>query len=138
MGARAKRALDAYEASKAKRRAEIRLEPSRWKRFWKWCWFWFSHPFRWLWMSVHDWRTMLIFGSVFVVYSGSVWGFYLAAAIVGWGTDTGKWLAGIGTAVWAWWLVGPFSPFMELVILTTMGIKYLMDKLGGKKDGDNH
>lgn len=131
---KASKALRLYRESIERRKAAIRSEPSRGKRLLKWIWFWVSHPFRWMWMSMHDWRTMLIFGIVFLVYSSSVWGFYLAAALTGWTTDTAKWLLGIGSSMWLFWL-GPFTPFTELVIITTIGIKALVDRIKERRHG---
>lgn len=129
---KAKKALNEYLASKERRKAEIRQEPSKWKRFWKWMWFWMSFPFRWVWMACHDWRILIILIIVFVVYSSSVWGFYLAGLICYKQESVRNWLWGIGSAMWVWWL-GPFTPFMELVVLTTMGIKAVIDKIKYKK-----
>ena len=129
---KSKIALENYNKSKEKRKAEIKADPSRWRRFWKWVWFWMSYPFRWIWMACHDWHVLVIFLLVFMFYSASVWGFYLAGAICYPNEALRNWLWGIGTAVWVWWL-GPLSPFTELVILTTMGIKAVADKINNNK-----
>lgn len=130
---KAAKAVRLYKESQEKRKEEIRREPKKSKRFWKWCWYFVSFPFRWIWANLHDWRTMVVFAIVFAIYSGSVWGFYLAAFLVGWTSELGLWLQGIGSAVWIWWL-GPLSPFTELVIITTIGIKALFDKIKEKRN----
>lgn len=106
----------------------IKQEPSRWKRFWKLVWWFLKDPFMWIWHHRKDWKTVVIFIVVNVVASGSVWAFYLAAVIVGPGTSLGKWLWGIGSAVWAWWLL-PASPYTLIVIGLTIGIRALIAEI---------
>ena len=122
-----------YKAKEKERKARIKAEPNKWKRFCKWCWFCFSFPWVWLWENLRDWQTWLLFLIVLAIYSGSVWGFYLAALLCGWtATEAGKWLIGVGSSVWAWWLSPIGSPFIILCVSTTIGLKALINKI---KDG---
>lgn len=123
----AKEALKQYQESTEKRKAEIKAEPKRIKRFFKKLWFWISYPFRWLFMECHDWRFLVIFIIVFLVMSSEIWVFYLLS-FINWGSDFSKWCLGIASACWAFWL-GPFTPFIPLCVAITIGIKTIFDKL---------
>lgn len=124
-----------YQRRQKEAKEKIKAEPSRWKRFWKWCLFLFCWPFKWIWMSLHDVTTVIIFAIVVVVLSSEVWVPYLLGVIF-WGTDFGNWMIGIGTACWVFWL-GPFTPFLAIAIFVTIGIKNLIDRIrhrGKKKE----
>lgn len=125
----AKEALDAYNEGKERRKKEIKEETSRWKRFWKWCWYLTTWPFRWAWMSIHDWKFLIIFIIVFLIVSSAVWGFYLAGLIL-WANESARnWCFGIGSFMWLWW-IGPFTPFTQLVIIISIGVKAIVDRIG--------
>ena len=122
-----------YDAQANARKGKIRQEPSKWKRFWKWVWYLMSFPFVWLFYNIRDWRSAVCIAVSFTLWSASVWGFYLAAAICGWtSTDAGKWLIGIGSAVWAWWVSPIGSPFILLVTFTAIGMKAAFNRMKGK------
>lgn len=129
---KAKEALQRYKESSDRRKAEIKADPRRGKRFWKWCWFLISWPFRWLWAECHDWRFLVLFIGVAAVMSVEVWGFYLAG-LVTWGTEFSKWAFGVASACWLFWL-GPFTPFVPLCMAITCGIKTAIDRARERKE----
>lgn len=110
-----------------KRKLKIRLDPNRFRRFWKWVWYFISFPFVWLFFNIRDWRSLICVIISFLLWSSSVWAFYLAALLCGWTTDAAKWLIGIGSAVWLWWLSPMGSPFILLVTVTSIGLKSLFN-----------
>ena len=122
-----------YNYHQCARKAKIRKEPKKSKRFWMWIWYWISFPWIWLWINVRDWRTAICLVVSLLLWSSSVWIFYLLALITGWTTDTAKWFLGIGSAVWIWWLSPLGSPFILLVTFTTIAIKAVFDKIQDHK-----
>ena len=126
-----------YNLSNEIKKQVIRSYTSKGKRFIAFAKHLLTYPFIWIWYNIRDWRTLICFLISFALLSSSVWGFYLAAFICGWNTDIAKWLISIGSAVWGWWLVGPGSPFTLLVILLTIGIKTLINKIRAYKS-KNH
>lgn len=124
-----------FNETQALERARIREEPKKGKRFWKWVWYVFVFPWKWAFVNIRDWRTAVIFLIVVLLYSGSVWGFYLGALFCGWtSTDAGKWLVGVGSAVWVWWLSPAGSPFILLCVSTTIGVKAIFDAIKARKE----
>ena len=113
---------------------KIRLDTNKFRRFWKWVWYLIAFPFVWLFYNVRDWHSLICVLISFLLWSASVWGWYLAAAICGWTTDAAKWLLGIGSAVWVWWISPVGSPFILLVTFTSIGIKALYNKIRDKKN----
>ena len=105
----------------------IRLTQNKFKRFWKWVLFYIAFPFVWLFYNIRDWRSAVCVGISMVLWSSSVWVFYLCAILCGWTTDVAKVLIGIGSAVWAWWLSPLGSPFILLVTFTAIGMKMLFN-----------
>lgn len=108
---------------------KIKSEPNKFKRFWKWVWFLIAFPFVWLFYNCRDYRTFICIIISLLLWSSSVWGFYLAALICGWTTDVAKWLIGIGSSVWVWWASPIGSPFILLVTITAIGMKVAFDKI---------
>ncbi|MCQ2772240.1 MAG: hypothetical protein MJ238_03075 [Bacilli bacterium] len=135
---RVREAIDKYNKSKDRRKSEIKNEPSSVKRFFMWCWYLTTWPFRWAWMEIHDITFFIIFIVVFLVVSSSVWGGYLLGFII-WGNETARnWCFGIASASWLFWL-GPFTPFTQIVIFISIGIKAVVDLIrtnGNKKRTD--
>lgn len=111
-----------YEEFSVNRKAKIKEEPNKFKRFWKWVWWLLSTPFVWLWYNIRDWRTLVIFVLTIVVVSCEVWVPYLIWFITG-----SAWWLGIGSACWLFWL-GPGTPFLPLCIGITIGIKALLNR----------
>lgn len=131
-----------FKEKQDQKKQKIKAIPSRWKRFWAWVWYWISFVWIYAFKVLKDPFNLLIFAIVTIIYSGSVWGFYLAALLCGWNaTEQGKWLIGIGTSVWAWWLSPAGSPFILLCVFTTLGVRTLMEIIRGaikrKKVKDN-
>lgn len=120
-----------YKSSQDKWKNNIKQEPNKHKRFWKWVWYLLAFPFVWLFYNIRDWRTLIIFVIVFLAVSIEVWLPYLLA-IITWGSAFSKWCIGIASACWIFWL-GPGTPFLPLCIFLTIAIKGLINKIGGKK-----
>lgn len=118
-----------YNAQANIRKDKIRQETSKFKRFWKWIWYFISFPFVWLFYNIRDWRSAICVVIAFLLWSVSVWGFYLAAIICGWSTPAAKWLIAIGSAVWGWWLSPAGSPFILIVTMTSIGLKAIWNKI---------
>ena len=116
-----------YKATQERHKKKVREEPNKFKRFFKWIWFWISYPFIWIFYNIRDWHTAVIFVIVVLVVGSEVWIPYLLGFITR-GTDFSKWMLGVGSACWVFWL-GPFTPFMPLCIVITIGIKTLFNKI---------
>lgn len=127
----AKEAMERYEAGQRAERARIDAEPRKAKRFLKRLWHLASWPFKWLWAQCHDWKFLALFVAVMAVVSSEVWIFYLLA-FLSWGTDFSKWALGIGSAMWAFWLL-PGTPFIPLCMALTIGLRAIVDKIKGRK-----
>lgn len=119
-----------YKELQLRRKIRIRLERNKYKRFWKWVWYLISFPFVWLFFNIRDWRSAVCVIISLVLWSASVWVFYLLAFVSGWTTEAAKWFIGIGSAIWIWWLSPVGSPFIVLVTFTSIGLKALLNKLG--------
>ena len=119
----------AYKERQVRWKTHIRLETNGFKRFWKWVWFLIAFPFVWLFYNIRDWRSAICVIISFLLWSCSVWLWYLLALLTGWNTDQAKWFIGIGSAVWVWWVSPVGSPFILLVTITSIGLKALWDKI---------
>lgn len=120
---------------KAKRKAkmdEIKKEPNKWKRMWKFIWHWTTYPFIWIWNNIRDWRTFLIFLIVFLIVSCEVWVPYLLGTIT-WGSDFSKTMMGVGTACLLFWNVVPCTPFLAICITLTIITKSIFNRLRFRK-----
>ena len=122
-----------YKAKQLKWKTHIRLEANKFKRFWMWVWFLIAFPFVWLFYNCRDWRSLVCIVISFLLWSASVWIWYLLAVLTGWNTDTAKWFIGIGSAVWIWWASPVGSPFILLVTFTAIGMKALFNKMKEKR-----
>ena len=129
-----KKLEEQYNEQANKRKMKIRLDPSKFRRFWRWVWYFIAFPFVWLFYNIRDWRSGVCILISFLLWSSSVWGFYLAAALCGWTTNAAKWLIGVGSAVWIWWISPVGSPFILLVTITAIGMKMLFNKMHKKKE----
>lgn len=123
----------AYKKKQLLWKTHIRLKPTKWQRFWSWVWYLIAFPFVWLFYNIRDWRTAIFIIISLLLWSSSVWVWYLLAIISGWTTDLAKWFAGIGTAVWIWWASPVGSPFILLVTFTAIGMKALFNKIKSRK-----
>ena len=115
-------------------KTHIRLLPTKFKRFWGWLWFLIAFPFVWLFYNIRDWRTAIFIVISLLLWSSSVWVWYLLAICSGWETELAKWFIGIGTTVWVWWASPVGSPFILLVTFTAIGMKALFNKIKGRKN----
>lgn len=122
-----------YKKKQLSWKVHIRMKPSKWQRFWSWVWYLIAFPFVWLFYNIRDWHTAIFIIISLLLWSSSVWVWYLLAIISGWTTNLAKWFAGIGTAVWIWWASPVGSPFILLVTFTAIGMKALFNKIKSRK-----
>ena len=123
-----------YNQKQQEWKDKIRSKPTKAKRFWAWIWYLIAFPFVWLFYNIRDWRSAVCVVISLLLWSGSVWIFYLLALITGWETDAAKWFIGIGSAVWVWWLSPVGSPFILLVTITAIAIKTIFDKITKRRN----
>lgn len=114
-------------------KTSIRFKPTKWKRFWSWVWYLIAFPWVWLFYNIRDWRTAVCILVSFLLWSSSVWLWYVLALCSGWTTDAAKWFLGIGSAVWIWWASPVGSPFILLVTFTAIGIKAIFNKIKNRE-----
>ena len=107
-------------------KTHIRLEQNKFKRFLKWCWFLIAFPWKWLWVNIRDWRTLVIFVITVLVVGSEVW----VPLLLGWIFDN-YWLLGIAATCQLFWL-GPGTPFLIICIVITIGVKGLINKIKEK------
>lgn len=117
-----------FNEKQAIAKKQIKDEPKRLKRFFKWIAYWFVFPWKWLFVNIRDFRTFIIFGIVFLVISCEVWVPYIIYFIT-----KDIWWVGIGTACWTFWAL-PGTPFLVICITLTIIIKGLFNKLVRKKE----
>lgn len=119
-----------YKRHQLIRKVHIRFEPKRSRRFWMRVEDVIFFPFRWLWYNIRDWRSAVCIIISLLLWSSSVWAFYLASLLNGWTTTPkGRWLFGIGSTVWVWWASPVGSPFILFVTFTGIGMKMVFDKI---------
>ena len=131
---RRSKTLEIYKAFFSYKGAVIKAMPKGSKRFWARMRLIFVTP----WCLVLRWlrrnpSAIVVFLIVLALVSSSVWGFYIGAAMVGFDSDAGKWMIGIGSAVWAWWLVGPASPFIGICLALTVAIEAIFKKIKSRR-----
>ena len=114
-------------------KTSIRFKPTKWQRFWSWVWYLIAFPWVWLFYNIRDWRTAICILVSFLLWSSSVWIWYVLALCSGWTTDAAKWFLGIGSAVWIWWASPVGSPFILLVTFTAIGIKAIFNKIKNRE-----
>ena len=117
-------------------KVHIRTKPTKWKRFWAWVWYLIAFPFVWLFYNIRDWRSLICIIVSFLLWSSSVWIWYVLALCSGWTTTAAKWFIGIGSAVWIWWASPVGSPFILLVTFTSIGIKAIFNKIKHRKNNE--
>lgn len=106
-----------YDKQSKLRKLKIKLEPNKFKRFFKWIWYLISFPWIWCWYNFRDWRTFLLFCLVMMVVGSEVWVPLLLGIIF-----QNKWLLGVAAICESFWLA-PGTPFVIICILITMLIK---------------
>ena len=114
-------------------KTSIRFKPTKWQRFCGWVWYLIAFPWVWLFYNIRDWRTAICILVSFLLWSSSVWLWYVLALCSGWTTDAAKWFLGIGSAVWIWWASPVGSPFILLVTFTAIGMKALFNKIKNRE-----
>lgn len=112
-----------YKKQANERKAKIKAEPKKWKRFWKWVWYLTTFPFVWAWYNFRDWRTFVIFIIVVMVVGSEVWVPFLLGLIL-----DNAWLLGIAGACEVFWML-PATPFLPICIIITIGIKEIFRKI---------
>ena len=126
-----------YKKKQLAWKVHIKWLPTKWKRFWARVWYLIAFPWVWLFYNIRDWRSAVCMLISFLLWSASVWIWYLLALCTGWTTDLAKWFIGIGSAVWIWWASPVGSPFILLVTFTAIGMKALFNKIKGRKKHEN-
>ena len=123
-----------YKKKQLAWKTSIRMKPTKWKRFWNWVWYLIAFPWVWIITNIRDWRTAVIFVTVFLVLSIEVWLPYLLALIF-WSNETARnTFIGVGSACWLFW-AGPGTPFLLICIFVTIGVKGIFNKIKyGRKD----
>ena len=117
-----------YKKKQLAWKTHIRMKPTKWKRFWGWVWYLIAFPWVWIITNIRDWRTAVIFVTVFVVLSIEVWLPYLLSLIF-WSNETARnTLIGVGSACWLFW-AGPGTPFLLICIFVTIGVKGIFNKI---------
>lgn len=121
-----------YKERSDARKAKIRQEPKKLKRFFKWLWFLISFPFIWLFYNMRDWRSAVCIILSFALWSGTVWIPGLIALIF---KNKALWI--VAGSIWAWWLSPVGSPFIDIVIVTAIAFKAIHNKIRERKQRKN-
>ena len=119
-------------------KVHIRMKPTKAKRFWSWVWYLVAFPWVWLFYNIRDWRSVLCIIISFLLWSSSVWLFYLLGCIFYYSETIRTSMFAIGSAVWVWWASPVGSPFILLVTMTSIGMKALLNKINNKKSDNSH
>lgn len=122
-----------YEKRQLAWKVHIKMKPTKWKRFWAWVWYLIAFPWVWLFYNIRDWRSLICITISFLLWSASVWLFYLLGFIFYYNEPVRNTMFGIGSAVWIWWASPVGSPFILLVTFTSIGIKALFNKIKERK-----
>ena len=115
-------------------KAHIKMKPTKWKRFWARIWYLIAFPWVWLFYNIRDWRSLICIFISFLLWSASVWLFYLLGFIFYYNEPLRNTMFGIGSAVWIWWVSPVGSPFILLVTFTSIGLKALFNKINNRKN----
>lgn len=116
-----------YKQKQDEWKSKIRNKPKH--RWLHWLWYFIAFPFVWLWYNIRDWKSAVCVVISFILWSGSVWIWYLLAFI----TQRFDIFIPIGSAIWIWWISPVGSPFILLVTITAIAMKSLYDYLFGYK-----
>lgn len=114
-------------------KTHIKLIKGKWKRFFAWVWYLMAFPFVWLFYNCRDWRSIICILISLLLWSASVWVFYLLGFIFYYNETFRNTMFGIGSAVWIWWASPIGSPFILLVTFTSIGIKALFNKIKNRE-----
>ena len=103
---------------KAERKAKIKAIPGRWRRFWAWIGYFLTITWKWLFLTLRDWKSWVIFLSCVTVTSSTVWVGYLLYLIFRW-----KWALAMATGSLFFWNCVPCTPFIAINLFFTILIK---------------
>lgn len=103
---------------KSKRKAEIKSIPNRFKRFWSWIGYFFTITWKWLFLTLRDWKSWLIFIACVTITGSSVWVGYLLYWIFRW-----AWALAMATGSLVFWNCVPCTPFIAINLFLTILIK---------------
>lgn len=115
---------DSLEEYKRKEKEKIKAEKSRWRRFWKWVRYFIVITWEWLFMTLKDWRSWLIFLGCVTVTSCTVWVGFILFWIFGW-----EWALAMATGSLFFWNCVPCTPFIAINLFLTILIKGVAEKL---------
>lgn len=115
-------------------KVHIRMKPTKAKRFWSWVWYLIAFSWVWLFYNIRDWRSLICIFISFLLWSASVWLFYLLGFIFYYNEPLRNTMFGIGSAVWIWWASPIGSPFILLVTFTSIGLKALFNRKNNRKN----
>ena len=118
-----------YKKKQLAWKVHIKMKPTKAKRFWAWVWYLIAFPFVWLFYNIRDWRTAICILLSLLLWSSSVWIFYLIGLVCYSNETLRTTMFGIGSAVWIWWASPVGSPFILLVTFTAIGIKALFNNI---------
>lgn len=114
-------------------KVHIRWKPTKAKRFWAKVWYLVAFPWVWLFYNIRDWHSLICIIISFLLWSASVWLFYVLGFIFYYNDVVRTTMFGIGSAVWVWWVSPVGSPFILLVTMTSIGIKALFNKVKNRE-----
>lgn len=113
-------ALDSYKKSE---KDKIRAEKVRWRRFWLWIRYFFVITWKWLFMTLKDWRSWLIFLGCVAITGSSVWVMGILYLIFRW-----EWALAVATGSLFFWNCVPCTPFIAINLFLTILIKSVAEK----------
>jgi hypothetical protein len=119
------KSLSNYKASE---KVKIKAQKSRLKRLLLWLRYFFILTWKWLFMTLKDWKSWIIFGCVFLTMSSSIWVGYLLYTLFKW-----KWALAMATGSLFFWNVIPCTPFIAICIFLTIGVKAIIEKIPHRK-----
>ena len=113
---------------KSKRKSEIKSIQSRFKRFWAWVGYFFTITWKWLFLTLRDWKSWLIFIACITVTGSTVWVGYLLYWIFRW-----AWALAMATGSLVFWNCVPCTPFIAINLFLTLGVKRLFEAIREKR-----
>lgn len=113
-------ALDSYKKSE---KDKIRAEKGRWRRFWLWIRYFFVITWKWLFMTLKDWRSWLIFLGCVAITGSSVWVMGILYLIFRW-----EWALAVATGSLFFWNCVPCTPFIAINLFLTILVKGVVEK----------
>lgn len=105
------------EEYKSAEKAKIRAERGRWRRFVLWVRYFLVTTWKWLFVTLRDWKSWLVFAGVAAAMGSSVWVGFILYWAFGW-----PWALAMATGSLFFWNCVPFTPFIPICLLLTTGI----------------